>query len=139
MTDVATVSCVDCGTEIRHDRATTVRCLDHHGDGGYTEFQAPACRRCALERRGYECEDCGELHETQQAAYECCVGDTKAPDRIQCGRRMEVTAAGYSGLEGQTVTYAECECCPIGWGRFTGRDQLDGDCEHVDGGEADGE
>lgn len=128
------VTCVDCGTEIRHKRATTVEVFDHNDDGlGYTTYQAPACRRCALERRGYECDHCGQLHETNRAAYECCIGDSKAPDCPECGRRMEIGAAGYGPAEGMSITWAECECCPVGWGRFTGWEMTDNDrCKHVD-------
>jgi len=131
--------CVDCGTELRHGAGTRVMVHMDKPDGGYDRVEMPACRRCALERRGYDCDECGQVHETNQAAYECCIGSTKAPDCRECGRRMEVGAAGYSPAEGQTITWAECECCPIAWGRFTGWELLDGEepCKHVehDGGD----
>jgi len=132
---------VDCGVEITRREATTVQCMDHHEDGGYTTYQAPACRRCALERRGVECSHCGRLHETGEVAYNCCVGESKAPDCPECGRRMGVGGAGYDPDIGMEITWAECECCPVGWGRYTGWEVLDGEdgCEHVERGETDGE
>ena len=127
-------TCVDCGTELRNGAGTQVMVHMDDPDGGYDRVRMPACRRCALERRGYECDHCGQLHETQRDAYECCVGDTKAPDCIECGRRMEVGASGYHPVRGPDITWAECECCPIGWGRFTGWELLDEEpCKHVEG------
>jgi len=103
-------------------------------DGGYDRVQMPACRRCALERRGYECEHCGQAHMDPGEAYDCCIGETKAPDCPECGRRMGVEAAGYSPSGGQTITIAECECCPVMWGRFTGWEMTDDEpCKHIDG------
>lgn len=132
-------TCVDCGTELRHGAGTRVMVHMDKFDGGYDRVEMPACRHCALKRRGYECEECGQLHETQHDAYECCVGTRKAPDCIECGRRMAVGAAGYHPGRGPDITWAECECCPIGWGRFTGWELLDGEepCKHVEGDDGD--
>jgi len=128
-----TVACIDCGAEVRRAAASTVTAMSHFDDGGYETFQAPACRRCALKRRGHECEHCGELHMDIEAAMRCCVGETKAPDCPECGRRMGVGAAGYHPDHGQEITVAECECCPVMWGRFTGWEMTDdGPCKHLD-------
>jgi hypothetical protein len=131
-------TCVDCGTELRNGGGTMVAVHMDREDGGYERVNMPACRRCALKRRGYECDHCGQLHETQRQAYECCVGRTKAPDCLECGRRLDVTAKGYGPVEGPTITFAECECCPVAWGRYTGWVQTDDEpCKHVEDGDSD--
>lgn len=129
-----TVSCVDCDRDISRRSSTMVAVHMNKPDGGYDRVRMPACHQCALERRGYECDHCSKLHMDMQGARECCVGSTKAPDCLECGRRMSVAAAGYSPHEGQTITIAECDCCPVMWGRFTGWEMTDdGPCKHVDG------
>lgn len=135
--DASTTTCVDCDREITRRTATRVMVHMDKPDGGYDRVPMYACRQCALKRRGYQCDHCGEYHETLLAADECCVGQTKAPDCQACGRRMSVGAKGYGPIEGETITWAECDCCPIGWGQYTGWEQLDGDCKHVGGGDGD--
>jgi len=131
--DSLMTTCVECGRELTRRAATTISVHTELPDGGYEFVPMPACSRCKLEREGIPCEECGELHRTHEAAYECCIGRTKAPDCPECGRRMAVAAAGYSAHEGQTITIAECECCPVMWGRFTGWELTNDDaCKHVE-------
>jgi DNA-directed RNA polymerase subunit M/transcription elongation factor TFIIS len=66
-------SCYECEREVprRHLQPTEV--MDHHDDGlGYDMVTVPMCHQCRLERFGFECEDCGALHQDQLAAWRCC-------------------------------------------------------------------
>lgn len=130
--------CVNCDAPLSARETVEVQVHVDREGGGYDRIPMPACRRCWLDRHGVECGHCGELHRTNEAAYNCCVGKSKAPDCAECGRRMEVGAKGYGPLEGETITWAECECCPVGWGRYTGWVQTDGEpCKHVEGDDRD--
>lgn len=131
--DAPYAHCVDCEAPLSAREAVKVPVHVDREDGGYDRVPMPACRRCRLKRHGHACDHCGTLHMTIEAAYHCCMGVSKAPDCPECGRRMEATAWGYDPVEGQTITCAECECCPVFWGRFTQFDYTDDEpCKHVD-------
>lgn len=138
--DPPTIPCYGCDREIRHRRAKKAQVMEHQESGGYTTFQAPFCDRCFHERHGYDCPQCGITHENERDARYCCRrAPEEAPDCPECGRRMEVGAMGYDPMTGSSVTWAACECCPVGWGQFTGFEHTDEEpCKHVDGEVADG-
>lgn len=126
-------TCYDCDAKLSAREVVRAEVpMDMH-DGGYEFVDVPICRRCQLKRHGHPCDHCGELHMDLEAAYRCCVGVTKAPDCIECGRRMKIGARGYDPLGGDSITWADCECCPVGWGRFTGWTHTgDEPCKHID-------
>lgn len=128
--------CYDCGTSLSPPDTIRAEVPIDLDEGGYEFVPVPICPRCDLKRHGHPCDHCGELHRDLEAAARCCVGATKAPNCTECGRRMSIGARGFSEIEGHTITWAECECCPIAWGRFTGWDRTDGDCKHVEEGPA---
>ena len=89
--------------------------------GGYDVVPVPMCPECIGQTFGWDCPNCGLHHDSREDAEYCCKRRPgEAPDCPECGRRMERGAWGYSPGEGQTVDWAECEACEIGWGRFTG-------------------
>lgn len=133
--DRPTMACYDCGRELaRRDLQTREVVVDHDCGLGYEEVPVPLCRSCIGRRRGYPCPQCGLRHDDKESARYCCRRRPgEAPDCPACGRRMERGAWGHSAATGPTVEWAECECCPLGWGRFTGWERLDGaKCEHID-------
>jgi|GEM_PF-3678823 len=130
-------TCYDCDRELSGREAMTATVHADRPDGGYDRIDVPMCPRCHLKRHGHACDHCGELHRSIEAAMDCCVGVTKAPNCPECGRRMRITSRGFHPTFGQTITTAECECCPIGWGRYTRWTRLDGECKHVDDGRAE--
>jgi hypothetical protein len=128
--------CWDCGERFERRRLVTREVMDHNDEGmGYEMIRAKVCRACDLKRNGVECDTCGELHLDFEAAMQCCTGPEygDAPDCPECGRRMKATAKGYDPIDGPSITCAECECCPVFWGAFTGFDYTDdGPCKHTD-------
>jgi len=133
------MACYECGRKFRRRALQTREVVVHHDDGlGYEEIPVPLCRACIGERYGFDCPQCGLHHDDKESAQYCCRRRPgEAPDCPACGRRMERGSWGDDpdAPEGhqRTVEWAECECCPIGWGRFTGWAELNQDkCEHVD-------
>jgi hypothetical protein len=103
--------------------------------GGYTTTPVPLCPDCIGERFGFDCPQCGVPHDDRESAKYCCQRRPgEAPDCVECGRRMERKSWGFTATGERTVDVAECECCPVGWGRFTGWTQLDDadPCQHID-------
>ncbi len=128
-------SCYDCGRETARRNLQTREVIVTHDEGlGYEEVTVMLCSRCIGERFGYDCPQCGIRHDDKESARFCCERrPSEAPDCRQCGRRMTVGSASYDPATGTSVTWAECECCPVGWGAFTGWELLDGDpCKHVE-------
>lgn len=127
-------SCYDCDRELdRRDLHMRPVIVTHDDGSGYDEVRVPLCPACEGQRFGFECPQCGILHDSKDDAEYCCRRrESEAPDCIECGRRMEVTSMGYSEHRGSSVTTAECECCPVMWGRYTGWDYTgDSRCKHV--------
>lgn len=134
-TDRQYIKCYDCNRGVPYSAVERVEVpMDIEDGSGYDLVPVPVCYDCRLDMWGHECEHCGRKHMDLEAAYNCCVGATKAPDCRLCGRRMSIGAKGFGPVEGHTITWAKCECCPVGWGRFTGWTYLDGeqDCKHAE-------
>lgn len=132
---MGSITCGDCGTDLDRRSAVTREVHVDHEDGlGYDRVPMPLCPNCDLKRHGHDCTHCGRTHRSIEAAADCCVGTSKAPDCRECGRRMERGAWGYDAAGNQTIEWAECEGCGIGWGAFTGWHDLDQ--QPADGGEA---
>jgi hypothetical protein len=127
-------SCYDCERTFSRSLPQRAVCMDLPS-GGYDFVQVPLCQQCIHERFGYECGQCGLRHDDQRSAEYCCQRDpADAPDCLECDRRMAATVKGHDPVDGAHVTVAECECCPVGWGAFTGWFHTDdGPCPHVDG------
>lgn len=134
-TDEPTMSCYDCDrTFPRRDLQTREVVVTHEDRSGYNELAVPLCRDCIGQRFGFDCPQCGITHDEKDDAIWCCRRrPEEAPDCTECGRRMKATAKGYDS-DGPHVTVAECECCPVMWGAFTGWGRKDDaePCEHVD-------
>lgn len=129
--------CYDCAREpgsTPHSRREIV--IDSpDGHSGYDVVSVPLCRECIGDRFGHECPICGVPHDSREDARFCCQRRPgEAPDCPHCGRRMQRGAWGTHADGRQTVEWAECECCPVAWGRFTGWHQQDDaePCEHVE-------
>jgi len=117
---VAHFDCYDCGRSLSRRQLAEVEVPMDLDEGGYEFVPVPICPRCNLERNGHPCSHCDELHRTLEAAYKCCVGVSKTPDCPECGRRMSIGARGFDPAMGHDITWAECDACDVGWGRFTG-------------------
>lgn len=125
--DRPTGDCHDCGsTFLLRDMSRHRVPMDIPSASGYEMVRVPLCYRCSRQRFGWDCPQCGCVHDTREDAKYCCQRQPgEAPDCIECGRRMERKAWGYTADGKPTVEWAECEACPIGWGRFTGWHKLD--------------
>lgn len=135
MSDAETMACYDCEREVGRRNLQMTEVMMTHDDGmGYDWVPVPLCPDCIGRRWGYDCPQCGLTHDEKDDARYCCRRRPgEAPDCPGCGRRMERGAWGYDPARGNTVEWAECECCPIAWGRFTGWHRTEGDkCEHID-------
>lgn len=61
-------------------------------------------------------------------------GRPRGPRCPSCHEHMTAGAFGYSERTGETVDWAECETCSIGWGPFTGFVPLDDEDDRDPGG-----
>lgn len=128
-------SCYDCGHQPGYRNLVHREVMMHHDEGmGYDMVPVPLCRACVGRRYGFDCPQCGITHDSREDAVYCCRRRPgEAPDCLGCGRRMKRGAWGHSPETGPSVEWAECECCPIAWGRFTGWHRTDGGkCDHID-------
>jgi hypothetical protein len=129
-------ACYDCGVEPGSTSFARREIVVHHpNELGYDVIVVPLCRACIGRRFGHECPTCGLHHDTHEDARYCCQRRPgEAPDCPHCGRRMARGTRGAHADGRPTVEWAECECCPVAWGRFTGWHQQDDaePCEHVE-------
>lgn len=120
--------CYDCEREAprKYLQRREVVIPNPPGESGYVEAPVLLCSECIGKRCGYNCPQCGVTHSEKENARYCCKRRPgEAPDCRECGRRMERGAWGVTASGEQTVEWAECEGCGIGWGRFTGWEQLE--------------
>lgn len=127
--------CYDCGREPAIGSFARREIHIDRPDGGYDRVPVPLCPDCIGRLFGFECPRCGAHYDDRDDAQYCCRRRPgEAPDCPHCGRRMARGAWGHSPTTGPTVEWAECECCPVAWGRFTGWHHQDDaePCKHVE-------
>lgn len=120
------IECYGCGIDVSLRAASHIEEPIDRDDGtGYDMVPVPLCPTCAVQRHGHNCPDCGELHKFQEDALTCCPpradnGMPMGPPCRECGDRMDPGAAGVDAHGVESVSWATCEDCGLGWGPFTG-------------------
>jgi len=127
-------SCYDCGRETERRNLQTREVIVSHDEGSATTRCRSCCARTvSASASATTARSVASVTTTRRApATAASVG--RARRRLSRVRPADVRrSASYDPASGTSVTWAECECCPVGWGAFTGWELLDGEpCKHVE-------
>lgn len=126
------IKCAGCGIDVSLRSAVRrEEPVDREDGTGYDMVSVLLCPTCDVERHGHNCPDCGQAHRFQEDALTCCTpraanGMPMGPPCRDCGDRMEPGAAGVDAHGVESVSWATCADCALGWGPFTGFVELGG-------------